>query len=370
MVGGGMKSGGETDRATGQGMGWQARVWVAAALIAFLLLWWLGDLLVPFFLGAALAYVFNPLVRRLERLGLPRVLAVAGIAIFLLVSLTLALLLILPAILSELRALLEAGPVLAEHLRELFEPWLPAPPVDLVQRINDMAETLLARGVAMVQRLLSGVMSAVNLVVMLLLLVPVIAFYLLLDWDRMIEGVDRLLPRDQAPLIRNIMAEIDHTLAAFLRGQALVCLILGAGYAVALMLVGLESALFAGFLAGFVSFIPYLGALIGGVVALGLGAAQFWGEWWQIGLVAVIFILGQFIESNILSPRLVGGSVGVHPVWVIFALSVMGALFGFIGLLVAVPAAAVVAVLVRHGAARYMRSELYLGQADDEAVDP
>ncbi len=354
------------------GIGWQARVWMVTAVLAVFLLWWLGNVLVPFFLGAALAYVFNPLARRMERAGLSRLLSVAIIALLVLLVLALAILLILPAVVSEVGALVTTLPELGGRLRGVIEPWLPGPSEDVGARISSIGETLRTSGAAMLQGILAGVMGAVN-VVATLLLAPVIAFYLLLDWDKMIERVDALLPREHAGTIRGLMNEIDHTLAAFLRGQALVCLILGALYAGALMLVGLDSALFAGFLAGFVSFIPYLGALLGGAVAVGLALAQFWGEWWLIGIVVVIFVVGQFIEGNILSPRLVGGSVGVHPVWVIFALSLMGALFGFAGLLVAVPVAAVVAVLVRHGTARYMDSALYLGQADDtddKAADP
>lgn len=351
------------------GIGWQARVWMAAAVLAVFLLWWMGNILVPFLLGAALAYVFNPLARRMERAGLSRLLSVAIIAILVLVILTLAILLIVPALISEVRSLVETLPVLGERLRGVIERWLPTPSDEFGEQIASMGETLRTSGMAMLQGVLAGLVGAVNVMVMLLL-APVIAFYLLLDWDRMIERVDALLPRAYAERIRKIMHEIDRTLAAFLRGQALVCMILGAGYAAALMLVGLESALFAGFLAGFISFIPYLGALIGGAVAVGLALAQFWGEWWLVGVVALIFVIGQFIEGNILSPRLVGGSVGVHPVWIIFALSLMGALFGFVGLLVAVPVAAVVAVLVRHGAARYMHSALYLGQPDDKPTDP
>ncbi|MBW7922393.1 MAG: AI-2E family transporter [Rubellimicrobium sp.] len=344
----------------------QAWVWIGAAVLAALALWWLGDVLLPFALGAALAYVFNPLVRRLGRAGVPRVVAVSGVAILVVLALALLLFLLLPVLFAQLRGLIEDAPELAGRLRDLLALWLPdlpKPPEAIEDRIAAMGEALRAGGSALLQNVLAWVMSAVNIAVMLLL-VPVVAFYLLLDWDRMIARIDALLPRGHAPAIRQVMAEIDTALAAFLRGQATVCLILGTFYAVALMLAGLESGLLAGLLAGFVSFIPYLGAVIGGGVALGLALVQFWGDWWHIGLVAVIFVAGQFVEGNILSPRLVGGSVGVHPVWVIFALSFMGALFGFPGLLVAVPVAAVAAVLVRHAVARYRSSAFYLGHED------
>ncbi len=341
-------------------------MWIVAGVVGAFALWWLGNVLLPFILGGALAYVFNPLVRRLGRAGVPRILAVTGVALFLVLATALVLFLLVPALFAQVNALIEAAPEIAARLRDLAATWMPEmpwAPESISDRIAGLGDALRSGGAAFLQGALAWVMSAVNVAV-ILLLAPVIAFYLLLDWDRMLEKIDGLLPREHAPEIRQIMTEIDRSLAAFLRGQALVCLILGTFYAVALVLVGLDSGLLAGFLAGSISFIPYLGAVIGGGVALGLALMQFWGEWWQIGLVAVIFVVGQFVEGNILSPRLVGGSVGVHPVWVIFALSLMGALFGFVGLLVAVPVSAVAAVLARHGVARYRASALYRGRGE------
>jgi predicted PurR-regulated permease PerM len=187
---------------------------------------------------------------------------------------------------------------------------------------------------------------------------------MLLDWDRMIARIDALLPRDHAPVIRRLASEIDQTLAAFIRGMGTVCLILGTYYAVALMLVGLQFGLVVGFIAGLVTFIPYLGALIGGALAIGLALFQFWGDWLSIGLVAGIFVVGQVIEGNILTPKLVGGSVGLHPVWLLLALSVFGALFGFVGMLVAVPVAAALGVVARFGVDQYLDSRLYRGLSE------
>ena len=215
----------------------------------------------------------------------------------------------------------------------------------------------------MVETVLTSVGSLVNVVV-LLVIVPVVAFYLLYDWDRMIAEIDRLLPREHAPVIRRLAREIDQTLASFIRGMGTVCLILGTYYAVALMLVGLQFGLVVGAFAGLVTFIPYVGAILGGALAIGLALFQFWGDWLSIGLVAGIFVLGQVVEGNILTPKLVGESVGLHPVWLIFALSVFGALFGFVGMLVAVPVAAAIGVLARFGVQQYMDSALYTGQGD------
>lgn len=203
-------------------------------------------------------------------------------------------------------------------------------------------------------------MSLFN-VVMLLVLVPVITFYLLMDWDRMVAEVDKLLPRDHAPVIRRLASDIDRTLASFIRGQGTVCLILGTFYAVGLMLVGLKFGLVAGALAGALTFIPYVGAIVGGLLSIGLALFQFWGEWQWIIAVAAIFAVGQFVEGNILTPNLVGSSVGLHPVWLIFALSAFGTLFGFVGMLVAVPVAAALGVIARFAIERYHDSRLYRG---------
>ena len=168
-------------------------------------------------------------------------------------------------------------------------------------------------------------------------------------------------------MIRRLAGQIDRTLAAFIRGMGTVCLILGTYYAVALMLVGLQFGLVIGFVAGLVTFIPYLGALIGGALAIGLALFQFWGDWITIGIVAGIFAIGQIIEGNFLTPKLVGNSVGLHPVWLILALSVFGALFGFVGMLIAVPVAAAMGVLTRFGVEQYQQSLLYKGSHGNDS---
>ena len=198
-------------------------------------------------------------------------------------------------------------------------------------------------------------------VLLLFVIVPVVAVYLLLDWDRMVGQIDRLLPRDHAPVIRRLARDIDRTLAGFIRGMGTVCLILGTYYAIALMLVGLQFGLVVGFIAGLVTFIPYLGAVLGGALAIGLALFQFWGDWFSIGMVAGIFVLGQMIEGNLLTPKLVGNSVGLHPVWLILALSVFGSLFGFVGMLAAVPIAAALGVIARFATEQYVESSLYQG---------
>jgi predicted PurR-regulated permease PerM len=221
---------------------------------------------------------------------------------------------------------------------------------------------------AFVNTILSSALSLVN-VIILLVITPVVTIYLLLDWDRMVQAVDDLLPRDHAPVVRHLAAEIDRTLAAFLRGMGTVCLILGSYYAIALAAVGVPFGLVVGLFAGLITFIPYVGSLLGGALAIGLGLFQFWGDWVSIAIVAGIFVLGQVVEGNFLTPKLVGDSVGLHPVWLILALSVFGSLFGFIGLLVAVPVAAMIGVVARYFIASYKSGRLYQGHAGQFGQD-
>ena len=188
--------------------------------------------------------------------------------------------------------------------------------------------------------------------------------------DGLAPRIDNLLPRDHAPVVRQIAHDIDRTLASFVRGQGTVCLILGAFYAIALMLIGLQFGLVIGVTAGLLTFIPYVGALVGGALSIGLALFQFWGEWWMIGAVAIVFFFGQFIEGNVLSPNLVGQSVGLHPVWLIFALSAFGSMFGFVGMLVGVPVAAAIGVVVRFFIDRYREGLLYRGLAGRIPGDP
>jgi predicted PurR-regulated permease PerM len=195
----------------------------------------------------------------------------------------------------------------------------------------------------------------------LIFITPVVAFYMLLDWDRMVARVDELLPREHAETIRGLAREINEVLAGFLRGQGLVCLFLGVFYAAGLSLVGLKFGLIVGIVTGVLSFIPYLGTVTGFVASVALACFQFWPDYAHIGLVIGIFILGQFIEGNFLQPKLVGNKVRLHPVWVMFAILAFGSLFGFAGALIALPVAAAIGVVARFGIARYEHSRLYWG---------
>lgn len=341
----------------------QVRYWGIAAVAFVLVLWLLGDVLLPFVIGGAIAYFIDPIADRLETLGLSRMAATGVITIASVLLFVIMIVMVVPALIAQLIDLIEVLPQLFRDLRAFVDERFPSlldRESSAHQMLATLGETLKARSGDFLQGLLGSVGSAVNVVV-LLVIVPVVAVYLLLDWDRMIERIDELLPRDHQPVIRMLAADIDKVLASFVRGMGTVCLILGTYYAVALMVVGLQFGLIVGFIAGLVTFIPYLGALIGGALAIGLAMFQFWGDWVSIGIVGAVFAFGQVIEGNVLTPKLVGSSVGLHPVWLLLALSVFGALFGFVGMLVAVPVAAALGVVARFATAQYMDSRLYRG---------
>jgi len=337
--------------------------WAAAAAVLLLILWVLGDVILPFVVGMAIAYFLDPVADRLEAMGLSRVLATAVISLVVVLIVVLAGLVVIPALVQQTTDLVAAAPDLFDRLRtgltERF-PELMDTTSPIRQSLASIGDTIQARGAELLQSALSSAAGVVNVLVFLVV-APVVAFYMLLDWDHMIARIDELLPRDHQPVIRTLASQIDRTLASFVRGQGTVCLILGTFYAIALMLVGLQFGLVVGLVAGLLTFIPYVGALVGGLLSVGLALFQFWGDWIWILVVAGIFQIGQMVEGNILTPKLVGSSVGLHPVWLIFALSAFGTLFGFVGMLVAVPVAASIGVLVRFATDRYKEGLLYQG---------
>lgn len=341
----------------------QAKYWGIAAAAFFAVLYLLGDVILPFVLAMAVAYMLDPVADRLEAWGLSRIMATILITAAAGILFVLAVLMVIPTLVQQATGLVETAPQLFDDLQSFLTARFP----DLLDENSQIHQTLLqigdaiqSKGGALLQSALSSAMSVFN-VLMILVLVPVITFYLLMDWDRMVGEIDKLLPRDHAPIIRRLAFDIDRTLASFIRGQGTVCLILGTFYAAGLMLVGLNFGLVAGAIAGALTFIPYVGALVGGALSIGLALFQFWGEWYWIAAVVAIFAIGQFVEGNILTPNLVGSSIGLHPVWLIFALAAFGTLFGFVGMLIAVPVAAAFGVLARFGISRYRDSRLYRG---------
>lgn len=349
----------------------QAKYWGIVAVLFGLALWFLGDVLLPFIVGGAIAYMMDPVADRLQRLKFSRVAATATISLLAILVIVPVMIFVIREVAVQTAALLEQAPKylsgLYAYLSERF-PALLDENSTLSKTISSFGTTLQERGSALVRTVFSSAIGVINAAVFVVV-VPVVAFYLLLDWDNLIAKVDGLLPRDHAPQIRLLAAEIDNTLASFVRGQLTVCAILGTFYAVALMLVGLQFGLVVGVIAGLITFIPYVGALVGGALAIGLALFQFWSDPQWIVAVAIIFAIGQFLEGNILTPKLVGESVGLHPVWLLFALSAFGTIFGFVGMLVAVPVAAILGVLTRFGLLQYQSSRLYRGldSTDDEA---
>ena len=341
----------------------QLRYWGIAAAVFAIVLWYLGNVLMPFILGGAIAYCLDPVADKLERWGLSRVLATVTITVIAIFAFVIAFLLVIPVLSQQALALFEAAPDLFRDLRAFLNERFPSQMSEdspVQQTLASIGETIRSKGGELLNSVLVSAQSLLNIVV-LVVIVPVVAFYLLLDWDRMVAQVDSLLPRDHVQTVRELAREVDSTLAAFIRGQGTVMSILGLYYALALFMVGLNFGLIVGVVAGLISFIPYVGAVVGGGLALGLAIFQFWGEWWLIGIVAGIFAAGKVIEGNFLTPKLVGGSVGLHPVWLLFALSVFGSLFGFVGMLVAVPLAASLGVITRFFMGTYQSSRLYRG---------
>jgi predicted PurR-regulated permease PerM len=342
----------------------QLKLWGLAGLALVGVLWALGDIIFPFVLGAALAYFLNPVVNVLERRGLARVLATSLVSLLALLAVIAAILLVVPTIIAQAVQLANAAPGLlaaaAEAVTQRF-PDLADSQSAMRQALADIGAWVQARGGQLAGSILGSARSFISVLV-LVIVVPVVGFYLLLDWNRLIGQLDQLLPRQHAPTIRRLAREIDKVVAAFVRGMGSICLMMAAYYGLALMAVGLSYGLVVGAIAGILTFIPYLGALMGGVLAIGLGLYQFWGDWGSVAMVVGVFLAGQTVESNVITPRLVGRSVGLHPVWVLLSISVFATLFGLVGMLVAVPLAAAVGVLVRHVAGLYMESPLYTGQ--------
>lgn len=352
----------------------QLRYWGIAAAVFFVILWFLGEVILPFVLGAAISYCLDPIADRLESAGFSRGWATGIITVFAILIFIVAVLLVVPTLVAQTAALVATAPEMAQNLQAVLTERFPdlGDANSTVRRsLSEIAAAIQSRGDELINTVLASFSGILN-TILIFVIAPVVAVYLLYDWDNMVARIDGLLPRDHAPTIRKIAADIDKTMAGFVRGQGTVCLILGVYYAVALMLVGLNFGLVVGFLAGALTFIPYVGAVVGGVLAIGLALFQFWGEWVWIIVVWAIFQSGQFVEGNFLTPRLVGSSVGLHPVWLLFALSAFGAVFGFVGLLVAVPVAASLGVILRFVVSQYTSSRLYKGlaaQGEDEPAE-
>ena len=359
--------------------------WLTGFAVFLLALYVLRSMLLPFVVGCALAYLLDPLADRLERAGLSRVLATATIAVAAFMVVVVAFLMVVPALAGQLAEFIGFVPQLGRNLQafinETIIPWVTEHAPGLVRFIPEISWDGVVQAISSIGTLASvgtiataaggQVGGAVNTitatamgafnVLLLLIVIPVVMIYMLADWDRVIKRVDDLLPRDHAETIRTLAREIEQVLSGFVRGQLMVCAILAAFYSVTLSIVGLQFGFMIGCIAGLLSFIPFVGAVGGGVLAIGIAVFQYFSEPWWIAIVAGIFFLGQIVESNFITPRLVGSSVRLHPVWLLFGLSAFGTLFGFVGLLIAVPTAAAIGVLLRFAVGKYLESRLYKG---------
>ncbi|MHA1523584.1 MAG: AI-2E family transporter [Alphaproteobacteria bacterium] len=350
----------------------QIAIWTACLAAAIGILYLLSGILLPFVVGMGLAYACDPLADRLERAGMGRVGATTVIVAVAIGLFSLALVLLVPLLVSQIGQVIELIPAIFAMVEKLVEEnsallrgFLGDEPLKASGQFSSFAAQMVSWAVALLGSLWSGGAIVVG-TLSLLVVTPVVAFYLLVDWDRMVAKIDGWLPLQHAAALRGIARDIDKALAGFVRGQGTVCLVLGGFYALALTLAGLQFGLLIGLIAGLASFIPYVGSILGFAVSVGMAIAQTWPnpDWIYVAIIAAIFGVGQFFEGNILSPRLVGNSVGLHPVWLMFALFAFGFLFGFVGLLLAVPVAASIGVVSRFLLKQYLASQLYLGGAD------
>ncbi len=348
------------------------RFWLIGLAVCLVALYILRGMLLPFVAGMAIAYFLDPLADRLQRAGLSRTMATTVITACFFLVVVLILIILVPIIEDQVVTFAQKVPGYIDMVNERLQPYLaelkrrlsPRDLEKLRSSAGEYAGTAMTWLAGVLRGVLTGSLAVVN-VLSLVFITPIVTFYLLRDWDGMVRKVDSWLPRDNAETVRAQFREIDQTLAGFVRGQATVCLALGTFYGIGLTAVGLDLGLIIGLTSGIFSFIPYLGSISGFLVGMGVAFAQT-GDWHLPAMVAGVFMVGQLIEGNFLTPKLVGDRIGLHPVWVIFALLACGTLFGFVGILLGVPLAAVTGVLVRFSLGRYLASPYYRGTRPSE----
>ena len=357
----------------------QVAFWLCGLAVLVALLWVLGGVLLPFAAALALGYVLNPVADRLERLGLPRLGAVLVILVLFLIGFIAVLVLVVPVLAHQFGAFVDSLPGYVSKLQlltsekgaefarkyghsllERFGISGDLQATDLQKPIADVVSQALAWVGGVARGLWTGGQALVGLF-SLLVVTPVVSFYVLLDWHRMIATIDGWVPLHHRETVHRLAGQMDRAMAGFLRGQSLVCLLLGLWYGIGLSLVGLNFGLLIGLSAGILSFVPYVGSLTALVVAALVAIVQGWPDWSLLIMALGVVVAGQFLEGNFLSPWLVGASIGLHPVWLMFALIAAGSLFGFTGLILAVPVAAAAKVLLQFALERYLASGLYQG---------
>ena len=345
----------------------QTTIWVVLSLLGAMLVWLLGPVLTPFLIATVLGYVLHPLVERLASRRVPRVLAVAVVEAAAIVVALAVLLLIVPILSKQLPLLREQIPLLADRLNNGLSPWLAKLGINVALDTASIKAFVFKYLDANLEEWIATALSSARIGGSILLavignafLVPVVLFYLLMDWPSLVQRMGAMVPPRMRERVYGFVEECDAVLGQYLRGQLLVMVILAVYYSVGLTLFGFDLAVPVGVFTGLAIFIPYVGFGLGLLLALISGALQFTG-WHGLVGVAVVYGVGQFIESLILTPRLVGERIGMSALTVIFALLAFGHLFGFVGVLIALPVSAVLVVAVRRLRAVYLQSELYLG---------
>lgn len=347
----------------------QVLIWIGLAVGLVLVLWLFRGILLPFVVGVALAYLLNPLVNQLQKWRFNRAWATTVVLLSVITIVLSIFFMFVPLIGQQIIGLIQRLPGYVADLQALFARWSPEinewlgpeRAAQLQSSLNDLARQALGF-IATIPGELVNIGLTGATVIGFIVLTPVISFYLLLDWEGMVRGIDSLLPQEHKGEIQSVLRDIDKSMAGVIRGQGGVLLLDAAFYATALSLIGLNFGLVVGLMAGFLSFVPFVGFIFGFGLSVGIALVQFWPNWWMVVLVAGIFLFWQFIEGNILYPKLVGSAISINPVWMMFALLALGALFGFVGLLLAVPMAAIASVLVRYAVRKYKESALYLGR--------
>ena len=334
-------------------------VLICMTLGAFLL-WNISDILAPFILGGVLAYLLDPMADKMESFGVPRLLTALTVSLFALFVLLTAAILVIPIIFDQINQIIGFIPYITNEIYLVMQKGFKVLNLGEVEDINllNLSKNLNEVSPIFAKSIFNSSFAILDFI-FLLMVTPIVAIYLLVDWDKIIKEVEKVIPRRLEPTISQIVIEMHKTVASFLRGQFSVCIILAIFYAVSLTALGLEYGLLVGLFSGLISFIPLIGAILGGLVALVVSLAQFWQtpEW--VGVVLIIFLCGQILEGNLLTPRLVGKSVKLHPLWIIFSVTCFGSLMGWVGVILAVPSAACIAVLVRFSLKIYFETDFY-----------
>ncbi len=349
----------------------QAMYWLLLLIAASLAVILLSDAILPFVLGLLLAYALNPLVRFVMRTGLPRTVASSVVLVFGMAAIGSTLTLLAPVIIDQVQKFAISLPELSAKLklvaediaRERLGSRYPEFQGQIEMALSSAFGNSSSFATTAVNQVLAQ-MKSLWTIISVVLVTPLVAFYVLCDWEPMRTKIDGWLPRRYAPTVRQLGTDIDGAISAFVRGQGMVCLILALYYAVAMQIIGLNYGLSLGIATGVLSFVPFVGWALGLIVSMAVATAQYWPAFQPIALVALVFVVGYVLDAFVLSPKLVGERLGLPPVWLLLALAVFSSLLGFVGILIAVPVAAAIAVVVRHLLQVYLASDLYDGDPE------